>query len=60
MADSGTVDYLKKSMSGGGKSSVVKGGQGRILVGGIKDGDRNVGTKRFDLGGKSMTKGRKM
>ena len=59
MGDNQTVDYLKKSMSGGGKSSVVRG-TGKILVGGIKDGDRNVGTKRFDVTSKSLTSGRKM
>ena len=31
-----TSNYLLKSMSGGGKSSVVKGGSGEMFAGGVK------------------------
>ena len=59
MKSNPTADYLTKSISGGGKSSVSKGGVGKILVGGAKDGARDAGAKRFDLTNRSINR-RKM
>lgn len=57
--DNPTVKYLTKSAHGGGKASVVKGGEGRILTGGVKDGIRDAGAKRFDVTNRSLNR-RKM
>ena len=48
---------------GGGKSSVVKGGSGKVLIGGVKDNNetaKSIGTKRYSLTNKSLSTGRKM
>lgn len=59
MNDNPTVKYLTKSASGGGRSSVVKGSNGKVLIGGVKEGTRDVGTKRFDVTNRSLNR-RKM
>lgn len=56
-----TTAYLT-GKTGGGKSSIVaKGaGDGSLFIGGPKDGDKDIGTKRFDLGKRSLNRGRGM
>ena len=55
-----TTSYLMKG-KGGGTSSVVKGGSKGNLVGGAKDSQKEiVGGKRWDIGGRRMSGGRKM
>ena len=50
--DNPTSGYLLKGR-GGGTSSIVKGGQKDMLIGGAKDSQRQIiGGKRYDLGGK--------
>ena len=51
-----------KPMKGGkGKSSVVvKGGGSSKPVYGVAEGDRDAGTRRFNLSNRSLTRGRKM
>ena len=47
----------------GGKSSVVRGGGSSGIIGGPEKGyemNKTVGTKRFDVGSKSLNRGRKM
>lgn len=53
-----SASYAVKSAKGG-KSSVVKGGSGGLLVGGVKEGARDAGAKRFDLTNRSLNR-RKM
>lgn len=55
-----TTEYIRKSAGGGGKSSVVRGSQKGITFGAQIDGDKSVGTKRFDVTSKSLNRGRKM
>lgn len=56
-----STNYLTKSTGGRGTSSVVKGGgSGKLIASGIKEGDRAIGTKRFDLTPRSLNRGRKM
>ena len=54
-ADS-TAKYLLKSTTGGGKSSVVKGGEGKMFSGGPQQGDKTIGTKRFDVTNRSLNR----
>lgn len=53
-----TAGYLLKG--GGSKSSVVRGGEGGLFIGGPKQGDKSVGTKRYDVTNRSLNRGRKM
>lgn len=51
-----TTKYLLAG-KGRGTSSVVKGGQRGLVGSGIKEGDKSVGTKRFDLTSRSLNRG---
>ena len=51
-----TTKYLLKSAGGGGKSSVVKGGEGKMFAGGPQQGDKTIGTKRFDVTNRSLNR----
>lgn len=53
-----TTNYLLTG-KGRGTSSVVKG-SGQNFSGGVKQGAKDVGTKRFDVTSKSLNRGRKM
>lgn len=57
-----TVNAKSLMGSGGGKSSVVKGGSAPSLIGGPKKQYSlgAAGTKAFKVGGKGMGKGRGM
>lgn len=55
-----TAKYLHSSTKGG-TSSVVRGGQSSSrFPGGVQQGVRDAGTKRFDVTNRSLNRGRKM
>lgn len=51
-----TAKYMMKSVDRGGKSSIVKGGTGEMFTGGPQQGDKSVGTKRFDITNRSLNR----
>ena len=58
--DNPTTGYAKKSF-GGGRSRIVgksgNGGSTKFIASGVQAGDKMVGTKRFDLGSRSLNRG---
>lgn len=58
MTSDETAKYATKSMGGGGKSSVVKGGSGgKGMKHSFYPGDTSAGSKRYDLTNRSLNRG---
>lgn len=55
--DKNPVSYLQKSRAGSTTSQIMKGAGGSGLQFGPTDGDRTVGTKRFDVTNRSLNRG---
>lgn len=62
MSGDNSTSYLRKSVGGGARSSQILKGSGKegLWLSPVKDGDRTVGTKRFDVTNRSLNRGRGM